>query len=168
MIFCWTQCKLTEPVFHQFHFEGRDLDTQQFDNVWKLERKGEEKSVWWDLNSRRLDHEASVLPLHTGQQVANYAKKRKIKKIHVAFDYCSIQSTVHENCYNSQSGKKWQPKIGQNMPKTSSNPNFCLKMRHNEAQLRTIQTNLAHFRTKFKLRFTYKKHFTNQTLGDGF
>ena len=81
-------------------------------------------------------------------------QKRKILKIHVAFDYCSIQSTVHENCYNSQSGKKWQPKIGQNMPKTSSNPNFCLKMRHNEAQLRTIQTNLAHFRTKFKLKFT--------------
>ena len=95
-------------------------------------------------------------------------QKRKILKIHVAFDYCSIQSTVHENCYNSQSGKKWQPKIGQNMPKTSSNPNFCLKMRHDEAQLRTIRTNLAHFRTKFKLIFTYKKHFTNQTLGDGF
>ena len=83
--------------------------------------------------------------------------KRKNLNFYIAFGYCSFQSTVHENCCNSQSGKKWQLKIGQNMPKTSSNPNFCLVMRHNEAQVHTIQTNLAHLRTKFKLKFTQKK-----------
>ena len=46
------------------------------------------------------------------------------------FNCCLAKSTVHKNWNNSKRGRKWQPKISQNMQKPSSNQNVCFKMRH--------------------------------------